>query len=93
MDGDWIKCPEHPAVYQEKAVVTGALAANEILRREGLEEVKIIAPFADDWTIALLRFLGKGVRKPLDAATRLASGWKRSRALRNGFGWRQRGLE
>ena len=64
MAGDWVRCAEHPAVYQEKAVVTGQLAANEILIAEGLRGVGVIPPFDDDWTIKVLRLAANSLRRP-----------------------------
>lgn len=60
--GDWVQYP-HPALFMERAVVTGKAAANQVLTRVGLPTFSISPPLsAEPSAILLERSLQAGAR-------------------------------
>jgi isorenieratene synthase len=56
--GDWVRYP-HPALFLERASVTGIAAANEVLDAHGCEPAPILRPLPPE---ALARGLERGLR-------------------------------
>lgn len=67
--GDWVKGVPHGAngLSQERAYVTGLLAANMVVDKLGIgQHAKILDVEADEPHIAALKDLNKGVKKQMD---------------------------
>ena len=68
--GDWVR-HETPSLFLERSCVTGLAAANEALRRRGLETVPLLSYTPPELTAAALEAALRTVRRFFEAAARL----------------------
>lgn len=68
--GDWVRY-ETPSLFLERSCVTGLAAANEVLRKRGLETVPLLPYTPPELTAAVLEAALRAVRGFFEAAARL----------------------